>query len=68
MAYIVIKSFFDLTDNNRLYKAGDKYPAKGEKPSKARIRELLDGSNKNGKIYLKEVSKDEPAAAEQAKE
>lgn len=62
MAYIVIKSFRDLTDNDRLYKVGDKYPAKGEKPTKARIRELLNGTNKNGKVYLKEVPDEVPAA------
>lgn len=62
MAYIVIKSFRDLTDNDRLYKVGDKYPAKGEKPTKARIRELLNGTNKNGKVYLKEVPDEQPAA------
>lgn len=62
MAYIVTKSFRDLTDNDRLYKVGDKYPAKGEKPTKARIRELLNGTNKNGKVYLKEVPDEVPAA------
>ena len=62
MAYIVIKSFRDLTDNDRLYKVGDQYPAKGEKPTKARIRELLNGTNKNGKVYLKEVPDEQTAA------
>lgn len=62
MAYIVTKSFRDLTDNDRLYKVGDKYPAKGEKPTKARIRELLNGTNKNGKVYLKEVPDEQTAA------
>ena len=62
MAYIVIRSFRDLSDNDRLYKVGDKYPAKGEKPTKARIRELLNGTNKNGKVYLKEVPDEQTAA------
>lgn len=62
MVYIVIRSFRDLSDNDRLYKVGDKYPAKGEKPTKARVRELLNGTNKNGKVYLKEVPDEVPAA------
>lgn len=62
MAYIVIRSFRDLSDNDRLYKVGDKYPAKGEKPTKARVRELLNGTNKNGKVYLKEVPDEQTAA------
>lgn len=62
MAYIVNRSFRDLSDNDRLYKVGDKYPAKGEKPTKARVRELLNGTNKNGKVYLKEVPDEVPAA------
>ena len=62
MAYIVTKSFRDLTDNDRLYKVGDKYPAQGEKSTKARIRELLNGTNKNGKVYLKEVPDEQTAA------
>lgn len=61
MAYIVTRSFRDLSDNDRLYKVGDKYPAKGEKPTKARVRELLNGTNKNGKVYLKEVPDEVPA-------
>lgn len=69
MAYIVTRSFRDLTDNDRLYKVGEKYPAKGEKPTKARVRELLNGTNKNGKVYLKEVPDEAPAApAEQTEE
>lgn len=63
MAYIVTKSFRDLTDNNRLYKVGDKYPAKGEKPTKARVRDLLHGTNKNSKVYLKEVPDEAPAVS-----
>ena len=32
MAYVVIKSFRDLTDNDRLYKVGDKYPKSPPRP------------------------------------
>lgn len=67
MAYIVTRSFRDLSDNDRLYKVGDEYPVKGEKPTKARVRELLNGTNKNGKVYLKEVP-DEVSAASAAEQ
>lgn len=59
--YKVIRAFQDLTDNNRLYKVGDTFPAEGVKVSKARIKSLLDGSNKNGKVYLEEIEDGEPA-------
>lgn len=63
MKYQVIRAFRDQTDDNRLYKVGDEYPAKGEKPTKTRIKELLNGTNKNGKIYLKEVPDEVPDEA-----
>lgn len=53
--YIVTKAFRDLNDDRRLYQVGDTYPAEG-KPSKARVAELMNGTNKNGKVYLKEVA------------
>ena len=59
--YKVIRAFRDLSDDKRLYKIGDEYPANGKKPTKARIKELLNGSNKNGKIYLKEVPDEQTA-------
>ena len=54
--FIVIRAFFDSTDDNRLYKVGDAYPAEGVKPSKKRIEELAKGTNCNGKIYIDEVT------------
>ena len=59
--YEVIRAFCDLTDDNRLYQVGDEYPAKGVKPTKTRIKELLTGSNRMGKVYLREIE-DAPAA------
>lgn len=59
--YIVTRPFTDLSDNNRMYKVGDTYPAEGVKPSKARVKELLTGNNKNRKVYLKEVANPAPA-------
>jgi len=65
--YEVIRAFRDLTDDNRLYQVGDKYPAKGVKPTKTRIKELLTGSNRMSKVYLREIEdtpdQPEPAAA-----
>ncbi len=66
--YIVTRAFFDLTADNRLYKEGDQYPAAGEKPSKARIKSLLKGTNDNGHIYLKEVPEEKPVVPEEEPE
>ena len=61
--YIVTRPFTDLSDNNRMYKVGDTYPAEGVKPTKARVKELLTGNNKNRKVYLSEVADPAPASA-----
>jgi hypothetical protein len=57
--YKVIRAFFDLTDKNRLYKVGDTYPAEGAKANKKRIEELATGTNRNGKIYIEEISEND---------
>ena len=54
MAYIVTRSFKDSTDNDRLYCVGDVYPVGGGKVSKKRVEELLNGTNRNGKVYIRE--------------
>jgi len=59
----VIRAFKDRTDNDRFYKTGDTFPAEGVKVPKARIKSLLDGSNKNGKVYLEEIKDGEPEKA-----
>ena len=51
--YVVIRAFRDTTDNDRLYCVGDAYPARG-KASKKRVEELLSGTNRNGKVYIRE--------------
>lgn len=52
--YVVIRAFRDTTDNDRLYCVGEVYPASG-KASKKRVEELLSGTNRNGKVYIREV-------------
>ena len=52
----VIRAFCDSQDNNRLYNVGDTFPVEGAKVSKTRAKSLLDGSNKNGKVYLEEIA------------
>lgn len=60
----VTRAFLDSQDNNRLYDVGDAFPADGVKVSKARVKSLLDGSNKNGKVYLEEVEDESTPDAE----
>lgn len=53
--YVVIKSFKDLKDNNKIYIEGDTYPkSANKKVSAARIKELSTSSNKIGKPLIKE--------------
>ncbi len=61
--YVVVREFRDLKNNDHLYKVGDVYPVKGDKPSKARIKELLTGENKNGKVYIVEAVEEIPEDA-----
>lgn len=53
--YIVLNSFRDKQDNNRLYKKGDTYPAAGVKVSKARLNFLCKENPDTGAVYLEEV-------------
>ena len=48
----VIRSFFDLQDNNYEYKVGDIYPRKDYKPTKARVGELAGNKNKLGEALI----------------
>ena len=59
MPYIVTRAFKDSMDNDRLYSEGDVYPAGGGKVNKKRVEELLSGTNRNGKVYIREET--EPA-------
>lgn len=53
--YLAIKNFVDLEDGMHRYAQGDKYPRQGYKPSKDRIKALMDGSNKSGYKLIKKV-------------
>lgn len=56
--YKVIRAFCDSTDKKRLYNVGDVYPVEGAKPTKARVKSLLTGENKNNNVYIEEVSEE----------
>ena len=49
----VIKSFYDLQDNDHYYKVGSEYPRKGYKPTDARMEELAGNKNKMGVALIK---------------
>lgn len=53
----VVRAFYDSKNNDHLYKVGDTYPVPDYKPTKARIEELVNGTNANGKVYLKKIEK-----------
>lgn len=59
MQYIVIRPFSDATDNGRFYDVGAEFPVEGIKVSKARIKSLLDGTNKNGRVYIAKTAEEE---------
>ena len=64
----VVKSFFDLQDNNYEYKVGDIYPRKDYKPTKARIDELAGNKNKLGEALIEvEQPKEDAKQKKQAK-
>lgn len=51
--YEVVRKFRDI-ETDHVYNVGDTFPVSG-KPTKARIEKLVKGTNKYGKIYLKEI-------------
>lgn len=53
MAYIVVKDFTDLQDDNHIYRAGDKYPHRG-RAKKERVAELMSHENKRGEPLIRE--------------
>ena len=57
--YIVIRAFKDSMDNDRFYREGDVYPAGGGKVNKKRVEELMMGTNRNGKMYIREEVEDD---------
>ena len=61
----VVKAFRDAKNNDHYYAVGDTYPVAGYKPTKARIDELVKGSNQLGMVFLKEIKEqkgDAPSA------
>ena len=59
--YEVVRRFRDTKNNDHVYEVGDTYPVSGYKPNKGRIDELVKGTNKYGKVYLKEIKEDNPS-------
>lgn len=53
----VVRDFTDEEDNDRVYRVGDFYPKGDKKPTEERRKSLLDGSNKNGKVYTEKIPK-----------
>ena len=51
----VVKAFRDAKNNDHYYAVGDTYPVAGYKPTKARIDELVKGTNHTGMVFLKEI-------------
>lgn len=60
MRYLVLKSFSDLQDNRRIYKAGDMFPRDGYNPSEERIAELASDKNKRGVALIMAIEPVEP--------
>lgn len=54
MMYRVIIPFTDAQDNDYTYGTNDIYPRNGYTPSKSRIKELLNGTNKRNKPLIVE--------------
>lgn len=59
MAYKVLETFTEKNDNDRLYKAGEPYPAEDFKPTKRRLKELASDQNKYGYPFIEEVEVEE---------
>ena len=54
--YKVLVDFTDLRDENRIYKKGDTYPAKGvAMPSAGRLGNLISGENQRGRPLIEKV-------------
>lgn len=63
--YVVIQYFYDMNDNNYVYRAGDEYPRRGYTPSEERIAELANANNRRGVAVIKKITpkKKKPAKA-----
>ena len=54
--YKVIKSFYDLKDNNHVYSVGDTFPHNGVEVGAERIAELASDKNRLGVPLIKEIA------------
>ena len=54
--YKVIKSFYDLKDNNHVYSVGDTFPHNGVEVGDERIAELASDKNRLGVPLIEEVA------------
>lgn len=55
MAYIVVKDFTDLQDNNYNYEKDKPFPREGMSVLPSRIKELSTTANRRHEILIKEV-------------
>ena len=53
--YKVIKSFYDLKDNNHAYSVGDTFPHNGVEVEAERIAELASDKNRLGVPLIEEI-------------
>jgi hypothetical protein len=67
MPYKVIRAFRDKEDDQRIYRKGDTFPAKG-KVSKERVAELLSSKNKVGKPLIEQMGVESEIADHEPKE
>ena len=54
--YKVIKSFYDLKDNNHVYSVGDTFPRNGVEAGAERVAELSSDKNLQGVPLIEEIS------------
>ena len=65
--YKVIKSFYDLKDNNHVYSVGDTFPHNGVEVDAERIAELASDKNMLGVPLIEEIA-EKPKRARKKKE
>lgn len=63
--YEVIEAFPERYDKDYPYKVGDIYPRDGFAPPAGRAEELLNGTNRAGKVYLKPLAVENPTVTEE---
>ena len=54
--YKVIKSFYDLKDNNHVYSVGDTFPHNGVEVGAERIAELSSDKNRMGVPLIEKIA------------